>query len=34
MKDNLIYIIKKEEHNKESLINLIEEHKEIKLIIF
>ena len=32
MKDNLIYIIKKEEHNKESLINLIEEHKEIKFV--
>ena len=32
MKENLIYKIKKDKHNKESLQNILKEHKEIKFI--
>lgn len=32
MGNNLIYVIKKEEHNKESLKKIIKKHKEIKFV--
>ena len=32
MGNNLIYVIKKEEHNEESLKKIIKKHKEIKFV--
>lgn len=32
MKDNLVYKIKKHEHNKESLLKILEENKQIKFV--